>query len=230
MNYPIITRHEQYNRSVLNQTAIQSAIVVAQQPGTNTIQVRLPGAGDRVLSRVLIPYGQTFQSGDHVIIVKNPTEIWWSAICRIQEPDQYGLYGSSATQENSLHKPGEFSVWAADHLLIAQWEPWTGAAHCYQVQFDDWENPTVSDINTFFTYGSYFLYQPSEPDTYYVRVRSMRYEVAEDKAFYGSWTDWDSATTVGIATQAEIDALESTVLAHIEEQEWMWALHLTGEE
>ena len=103
MIYPTILAHEQYSQAGLNQMSLQTGTVIAHQPGTNMLQVRLPGAGDRVIERVLAPYDSTFQSGDRVLIVKSPAEAWWMAVCRLQNPDQYGLYSSSAMHTKQLY-------------------------------------------------------------------------------------------------------------------------------
>ena len=226
MIYPTILAHEQYSQAGLNQMSLQTGTVIAHQPGTNMLQVRLPGAGDRVIERVLAPYDSTFQSGDRVLIVKSPAEAWWMAVCRLQNPDQYGLYSSSAMQENVLHTPSSFTVFATAQLLIGQWDAWSGQALCYEVQYDS--TADEMSVNFLHTFGSYFIYNPPTPGTYYARVRAMRYDVALDEAFYGSWSSWGSATTEEIVTRADYDALESMFLAHVQEQEWAWALHVTG--
>lgn len=226
MIYPTIARHNQYDTARLNQMSIQCGIVVAHQPGTNMIQVRLPGAGERIVSRVVIPYGATFQAEDRVLIVKAPTDTHWMAVCRLQEADQYGLYASSAMQENELHRPSDFVVFAADQLLVAHWNAWPGKALCYQVQYDTYESDTLH--YTIYTYGSFFLYKPDPPGAYYVRCRALSYDVVEDAAYYGAWTLWASATTVQAVTIEEFDSLHSLFVTHVLEQEWAWALHLTG--
>ena len=227
MIYPTITPNEQYNDLSLHQMSLQAGTVIAHLPGTNTIHVRLPGAGDRVIKRVLIPYGEVFQSEDRILIAKSPAETWWMAVCRLQEPDQYGLYGSAALQENELHAPTDFSVYAIDQFLVGQWNAWTGKDLCYEVQHDASAND--ASINFFYTYGSYFIHKPAVYGRYYARARAMYYDVATDQAFYGAWTAWANDVTVEMATKSEFDSLHSVVLAHIEDMERTWAGHLIGE-
>lgn len=228
MRYPVVQPHSRRSTAPSgNAVKLLTGIILTHQAGTNVIYVRLPGAGDRVLKNVVIPHGFEFQAGDRVLIAKPSSEQYWVAIVRLQDPDQFGLTAANMTQQYELHQPGNFQMFASEQLIIAVWDAWTGRAGCFELQYGETTDPEFSQ--SFFTYGSHFIYKSTTPITLYARVRSMRYDVIRKEGYYGSWSDWENETSLNAISRNEFDQLRALITAHIEDNDRTLSLHLEGD-
>jgi len=227
MRYPVITPHQRRNVLPKDTVRLLTGTILAHQVGTNTIYVRLPGAGDRVLKNVVIPHGFEFQANDRVLIAKPPSERYWVAVARLQDPDQFGLTAANVTQEYELHQPSNVQTFSSAQLIICVWDAWTGRAGCFEVQYGESTDPDF--CKSFYTYGSHFIYRAETTIILYIRVRSIRYDVLKKEGYYGAWSDWQSQASSDAVTRDEFDQLWCMVQAHIEDNERYVDLHEMGE-
>ena len=216
-------RMNQWSSRESSASQILTGTVVSQQPGTNTVDVRLARSGNRVIRQVLIPHGAQFSQGDLVLICTTQTLTGWVALTRIQDQDSYGLESSALQQASELHPPSNFTVTATDELIIAKWDGWPGAAVCFWVQHKA-DSRTDDAAEELYTYGSYFIYPASINETRCVRVSSVRYDVIASVAYYSAWTDWRYATT-GLT----LDSVYQLLVGHMDENKLLWSEHLRGE-
>lgn len=203
---------------------LMEAQIVSQQPGTNLVDVRVGRMGHRVLRKVRVSHGTTYQAGDFVLIARTYTGQGWVCVVKIQDPDQYGLDQATSQAGNELHPPSGFTVYAANSLIIAEWGGWAGGADvCYLCR----HNSSEKDENAtdFITRGSYCVYKTTVATTRYFRVRSLRYDVTEDEAYYSAWTIWKNATSSPISTAV----LHAGLLQYMHQRDWVWTQHIRGE-
>ena len=217
-------RMNQWSSRESGESRILTGTVVSQQPGTNTVDVRVARSGNRVIRQVLIPHGAQFSQGDLVLICTTQTLTGWVAITRIQDLDSYGLESSALQQAAQLHPPSNLTVAASGRLIIAQWDTWAGSPICFLVQHKADPRTDVA-ASTLYTRGSYYVYSASGiNETRYFRVSSLRYDVATNKAYYSAWTAWMHATT-GLT----LDAVYNLLVGHMEDMEVRWDNHLLGD-
>jgi len=173
-------------------------VVVDVPPGSNRISVRLGNLSGRTIRNVAIPDNITFQSGDRVLLLNVGQEPRWIAVTRILDTAETGLRASRLSGENELPPPNTFSVPGGMGLVIGSWDAFTGNTVCWEVEHNS--TPLTTGAESQYTRGSYFLYSTQVRETRYVRVRSLRYDVAAYEAYYSRWSNWGSATSTAVST------------------------------
>jgi hypothetical protein len=217
-------RMNRFSSRETGESRILTGTVVSQQPGTNTVDVRVARSGNRVIRQVLVPHGAQFYQGDLILICTTQTLIGWVALTRIQDRDSYGLESSAIQQESELHPPANFTVQAVGKLIIGQWDTWAGSPVCFLLQHKA-DPRTSDDASTLYTRGSHFVYTASGMnETRYMRVSSLRYDVEDHKVYYSAWTSWKHATT-GLTIQA----VYNLAVGQMHDQDEMWTMHLLGD-
>lgn len=174
--------------------SITTGVVVAVRPGSNQVSVRLSNLSGHTVENVTVPAGQTFQSGDRVLLTSLPHSPSWVAITKILDTDEYGLWASQQVGERELHPPNNFTVVGGVGLVMAQWDAYTGNTVCWEIEHNS--SPTTAGSSSLYTRGSYFLYPSVDEVTRYVRVRAVRYNVSTHEAWHSRWSSWASATSV----------------------------------
>jgi hypothetical protein len=140
-----------------------------------------------------MPVGQTFQSGDRVLVANVSDDPGWIAITKVLDTDEYGLWASQQVGERELHPPNNFTVTGGVGLVIAQWDAFTGNTVCWEIEHNS--SPVTAGSSSLYTRGSYFLYPSTDAVTRYVRVRAVRYNVATHEAWHSRWSAWGYATS-----------------------------------
>lgn len=167
--------------------------VLSHQPYTGRMDVRLKGAGSRVIRNVLISPEEPISEGDWVLLARVTAERRWMMVVRLPRHDEYG-YEASATQaeETELHPPANFAVHSAKQHIVGTWDAWPGAAICFQTQIHTASNvdDDVGDLS--YTFGNVLVYQGTPGTTYYARVRAVRFDTSTGTAHGSAWTSWAS--------------------------------------
>jgi hypothetical protein len=182
--------------------------VVAHMPGSNRIHVRMTNRSGRALRNVITAVNEPFRSGDRALIIKAPNEEHWIAVTRVNDTAEWGGLGGTAlsTPESSLYPPTNFAVFGTRQALIALWDIYPGFTACYEVQINS--SASATGATSWYTRGSHYIYEVTEPVTKYMRVRSLIYDMEEITLSYSGWSAWDSASSAGPHTANAILAAE----------------------
>jgi len=211
----VIAAYEEKKPLWFATTTLRVAKVLAYMAGGNEVTVRVLGSS-RVIQHVLTAAGQVFRTQDRVLVAHVPGQSHWIAICKVQTTDEHGLSAGEVAEEQDLHPPSDLTVAGYSGIVVATWNAWAGDTICFEVESNTTASATGADM--LYTRGSVF-----------VRVRSLRYDVKEDQAFYSGWTSWGSASSAAVATQDSVDDLRETIESWIEHQDWTWSKHVEGE-
>lgn len=168
--------------------------VLSHQPYTGRLDVKLKGAGSRVIRNVIISPDQPVSEGDWILLARVTAERHWIMVVRLPRHDEYG-YEASATQADAvpLHPPANFAVHSAKQHVVGTWDAWPGAAICFQTQVYTASSVDVDVGDVSYTFGNLLLYQGTPGTTYYMRVRAVRFDTEAGTAHGSAWTSWGSA-------------------------------------
>lgn len=170
--------------------------VVAHMPGSNRIHVRMTNRSGRALRNVITAVDEPFRAGDRALIIKAPNEESWIAVTRVNNTSEWGVGGSTLTSpESSLFPPTNFTVYPTRQAFVATWSIYPGFAACYEVQVND--SASATGAESWYTRGSHYVYEVTEPTTKYMRVRSLIYDMEEITLSYSGWSAWASAISPG---------------------------------
>jgi hypothetical protein len=164
--------------------------------GENRIAVRIGKGGGRVLQSVVIADGVDFQANDRVLLGRISDKSQFVAITKVLDTAEHGIAVSDIMQLGGIHAPGNFQVEALEGFILASWEGWSGDTLCFQVQHNS--SAAETGATNWYTRGSHYLYDVGKNETRHFRVRSIRYDVKRRRTYYSGWTDWESATAIGV--------------------------------
>ena len=201
---------------------MEIAVVVAPQPGSNRVSVRLAGSSGRVLRHVLMPDNLLLSTDDRVLICRTQSEQGWMVVARVQTTDEYGLLAGRKANQNQLHPPENFAVNGYYGAILATWDAWPGAALTWEVQWCS--EPTDYYDGYTYTGGGMHFQLHAENTLLYLKVRAIQYDMDEMRAFASAWTAWKGARP--LVWPANISAQMDQLAAIMEE---IWARHLEGD-
>lgn len=165
-------------------TELMIGTVVGVLPGSNYIKVRLTGYEEKSINNVISVEGLGLSAGDSIVIARIPNSRSLVALSKVAPTTGTG----DTSLAGMVYPPTDFAVVGMNDGILCTWTAWSGVSYCYQVQHNASAAETGAD--SFYTYGSHFVYNDA-PNTYrYFRARSVHYDVRSGKVYYSGWTSW----------------------------------------